>query len=219
MIKWVWDRARVCFDELVVATDDERIQEVVEGFGGRAVMTSDHHRTGTERCAEALKRMGAVTGRNYTHVVNIQGDEPLLKAEQLDEVVSCLLEKGTEVATLIQPITDPGDLHNPNVVKVVTDRASRALYFSRLPIPYSRDTGASELLAGGRYFRHIGLYGYLANVLERLVELPPSPLELAESLEQLRWLENGTEIRTRVTSDTMPGVDTPDDLEKLARLI
>jgi len=219
MISWAWERASACFSDLVVATDDQRILETVEGFGGKAMMTSDRHRTGTERCAEALEAYVQKTGREVTHVVNIQGDEPLLMSRQLEDVKDCLLEDGTQVATLIQAITDPADLQNPNVVKVVTDRQSRALYFSRLPVPYARDTDPALLLGSKRYFRHIGLYGYRADVLRMLVKLPPSPLEQAESLEQLRWLEHGTEIRTRITSGTMPGVDTPDDLDHLRTLI
>jgi len=219
MIQWVWERASESFGHLVVATDDKRIMEAVNSFGGKAVMTSPDHRTGTERCAEALDQYITATGVGITHVVNIQGDEPLLQPSQLEAIKACLLEPGTEVATLVRPISDPADLDNPNVVKVVIGSGSRALYFSRLPVPYSRDEDPVSMVRQGRYLCHIGLYGYLANVLRDLVRLPVSSLEQAESLEQLRWLENGIIIRTRTTTESSMGVDTPEDLEALKRML
>jgi 3-deoxy-manno-octulosonate cytidylyltransferase (CMP-KDO synthetase) len=219
MIQWVWERASASFGHLIVATDDHRIYEAVESFGGKAVMTSADHRTGTERCAEALDLYITSTGVAITHVVNIQGDEPFLQPSQLEALKACLLETGTEVATLVQPISNPADLDNPNVVKVITGSGSRALYFSRLPVPYSRDADPVLLVSRGLYLRHIGLYGYRAEVLRELVRLPVSPLEQAESLEQLRWLDNGIVILTRTTTESSMGVDTPEDLEVLRQKI
>jgi len=218
MIQWVYESSAQVFDQLVVATDDRRILDAVEGFNGRAVMTSPAHQSGTERCAEALKLMVKESGINYTHVINIQGDEPLIKKEQLILLKECFKDPDTEIATLIRPADDPAEIENPNVVKVVRDRLSNALYFSRSPIPFIRDSQRGWT-RGNSYFVHLGLYGFRANVLSRLVKLSPGPLEAAESLEQLRWMEHGYTIRTRETPYQTMGVDTPEDLEALNSML
>jgi 3-deoxy-manno-octulosonate cytidylyltransferase (CMP-KDO synthetase) len=216
MIQWVYESAAQLFDYLVVATDDQRIFEAVEGFGGRAVITSPYHGTGTERCAEALQLVREQTGVPFTHVVNIQGDEPLIKKEQLGLLKECIQGPGTDIATLIRPIGDVAELQNPNIVKVVVNRAFKALYFSRSPIPYVRDQHQGGI-ATTHYYAHLGLYAYGSEVLEKLVKLPPSGLEVAESLEQLRWLEHGFGIQTAITPYHTQGVDTPEDLDTIRK--
>jgi 3-deoxy-manno-octulosonate cytidylyltransferase (CMP-KDO synthetase) len=218
MIQWVYEGSAQVFDQLVVATDDRRIYDAVEAFNGRVVMTSSSHQTGTERCAEALKIMQEKSGITYTHVINIQGDEPLIKKEQLLLLKECLMDPVVEIATLIRKASDPADIQNPNMVKVVTDQASNALYFSRSPIPFIRDSHQGWT-RGSSYFVHLGLYGFRADILSRLVTLPPTPLESAESLEQLRWMEHGFTILTRESRFQTMGVDTPEDLEKLNSML
>jgi 3-deoxy-manno-octulosonate cytidylyltransferase (CMP-KDO synthetase) len=218
MIQWVYESAAKAFNHLVVATDDLRIREAVESFGGVAVMTSPKHQSGTERCAEALKTCRRESGIGYTHVVNIQGDEPLLKKQQLRLLRDCMLEGNTEIATLIRPTKDDNEVENPNVVKVVINADLKALYFSRAPIPHTRNH-RQDWIKKNSYFIHIGIYGFRADVLEALVRLDPTPLEIAESLEQLRWLEHGFTIRTKETRDHARGVDTPEDLETLNAML
>jgi 3-deoxy-manno-octulosonate cytidylyltransferase (CMP-KDO synthetase) len=218
LIRWVYERSSAQFPYLLVATDDERIKKAVEAFGGRAVMTSDEHTTGTERCAEALDLFQRQHPETITHVVNIQGDEPLLKREHLEALKDCCMDRDTGIATLIRQLEALEELANPNVVKVAVDLSFRALYFSRSPIPFLRDPAAR----GNRlpvYYAHIGIYAYRAEVLRQLVTLPGSPLEQAESLEQLRWLEHGYPIQARVTRQPSVGVDTPEDLERIRKMI
>ena len=220
MIQWVYERSSDAFDLLYVATDDLRIKEAVLDFGGRVVMTSPDHSSGTERCREAMELVNADTGINISYVVNIQGDEPLIKAEQLNELVECIRQPGTDIATLIHPFGDDEDVSDPNKVKVVIDKYARALYFSRAAIPYIRDTeiGGTDTRkkgAGPDYYKHIGLYAYTHKALKLITRLPPSALEKAESLEQLRWLEHGFTIRTSTSEYESIGVDTPEDLERL----
>jgi len=219
VIQWVYERASAVLPELIVATDDLRIKKAVEGFGGKAVMTSDNHKTGTERCAEALELFRKNHRKEITHVINIQGDEPLLKQEHLEKLRGCFKEPQTQIATLIQPMRQAEDLTNPNVVKVVVDQQFRALYFSRSPIPFIREASTEELRNNHSFFTHIGLYAFRSDTLSSLVQLPVSPLEKAESLEQLRWLENGFTIRIAITDQPAMGVDTPEDLEEIGRLI
>ena len=218
MIQWVYEGASQVFENLVVATDDPRIYDAVEAFNGRVVMTSTTHQSGTERCAEAVKITQEETGVTFTHVVNIQGDEPLIKKEQLILLKECFEDQSTEIATLIRPSVDPAEIENPNVVKVVTDRDFRALYFSRSPIPYIRDS-RQRWTEKNYYYIHLGLYGFRADILLKLVALSPSPLESAEALEQLRWMEHGFSVRTRVTHFQSMGVDTPEDLEALNSML
>ena len=194
-----------------MATDDERIAGVVRGFGGRAVMTSVDHPTGTDRIAEAVRMVPEAT-----HVVNIQGDEPLIDPGLVDELAEVISRAdGPDMATAANPLEvgDPA-VGDPNVVKVVCGLDGRALYFSRSPLPYFR-----EAVEGLPVLRHKGIYAYTRSFLERFVTWPPSPLERAESLEQLRALENGATIRVLVTHDTSPGVDTPAQAREIERLL
>ena len=219
MIQWVFERASAVLPHVVVATDDIRIKKVVEGFGGKAIMTSPKHNTGTERCAEALQLFQVEHSLEFTHVINIQGDEPLLKKEHLLALKDCFKDARTQIATLIQTMQDPEDLSNPNVVKVVVNRQLQALYFSRSPVPFIRAAQGREKPGSHTFYSHIGLYAFSTKVLRKLIHLPPSPLEKAESLEQLRWLENSYPIQTTVTEHSSMGVDTPEDLENIAKMI
>lgn len=213
LIQHVWERCQRCgkLDGVIVATDDERIAEAVRGFGGKAVMTSVAHPTGTDRIAEALRAVPEAT-----HVVNIQGDEPLIDPALVDELAEVISRAdGPDMATAANPLAvDDAAVKDPNVVKVVCALDGRALYFSRSPLPYFR-----EAVDNLPVLRHKGIYAYTRSFLERFVTWPPSPLERAESLEQLRALENGASIRVLVTDDTSPGVDTPDQAREIERLL
>ena len=180
-------------------------------------MTSDKHKSGTDRCAEATGLYEQQTGLSFSHVVNIQGDEPLIQAEQLQTLMECIQTPGTGIATLVRPLDAELELENPNVVKVVVDKSFRALYFSRAPIPFIRRSSEEGLSVKIPFYSHIGLYAFRREILEELVKLPPSTLELAESLEQLRWMENGITIRTAITHLPSLGVDTPEDLELIRK--
>ena len=195
------------FSEVVVATDDVRIYDAVVSFGGKAVMTSSAHCSGTDRCAEVFQQL------NYkpedTVVVNIQGDEPFIKPEQIQELIGCFSFSDVRIATLIKKIDSQAVLDNPNVVKVVISNENHALYFSRYPIPFLRNSSFENV----DFYQHIGIYAYQAAVLEALVKIPPSALEKAESLEQLRWLQAGYIIYVQQTQyEASAGIDTPEDL-------
>jgi 3-deoxy-manno-octulosonate cytidylyltransferase (CMP-KDO synthetase) len=217
MIQWVYERASSLFKHLLVATDDQRIHDAVEGFGGKVQMTSSFHKSGTDRCAEAAGLYEKQTGLNFSHVVNIQGDEPLIRQEQLQTLVDCFQSPGTTIATLISQMDKSEELQNPNVVKVVVDQSFRALYFSRAPIPFIRNRETAGEIKHIIFYKHIGLYAFRRDVLDRLVQLSPSDLEIVESLEQLRWMDHGFTISTAVTSFPSLGVDTPEDLEDLKK--
>lgn len=195
--------------KVVVATDDQRIVEHVLGFGGTVVMTSNQHPSGTDRCYEALSQQQD----EFNYVINIQGDEPFIRPEQID-LLAALLDGQTMIATLVKKLTDQKDLFNPNVVKAVLAMDGQALYFSRSPVPHVRNTKEEEWLQKGSFYKHIGMYAYRADTLEKLTKLDVSPLEKAESLEQLRWLDNGYSIKTTETKSETIGIDTPEDLQK-----
>ncbi|MDX1679840.1 MAG: 3-deoxy-manno-octulosonate cytidylyltransferase [Akkermansiaceae bacterium] len=212
LIQHVWERCQDCerLDEVLVATDDERIQQTVESFGGKVVMTSADHASGTDRLAEAVKAVPAAT-----HIVNIQGDEPLIDPALIDELASVIVgQADLDMATAANPIqsTDPV-VSDPNVVKVVCALDGRALYFSRSPLPFFRNE-VPELSV----LRHKGIYAYTRSFLERFVTWEPSPLERAESLEQLRALEHGASIHVLSTNDASPGVDTPEQADAIESL-
>lgn len=200
--------------EVVVATDDQRIVEHVQGFGGRAVLTSPDHPSGTDRCWEAAVRVGA--GR-FGAVVNIQGDEPFIVPEQVDELCAELLDEDVRIATLAHVVEDDRDLDDPGEVLITTDVRRNALYFSRAAIPFLRHPGSGPRHARFRYLKHVGLYAFRMGTLEHIVGLSPSALEEAEGLEQLRWLENGFPVRVGLTAHASFCVDTPADLEEARR--
>ena len=213
VIQRVYEQVAGVLDDAYVATDDERIEKVVKDFGGKVVMTSVHHKSGTDRCWEAFQKIGG----QFDVVVNIQGDEPFIQPSQLEVVRACFLDEQTQIATLVKPFSaDSGlaALENVNGVKVVVNKNMNALYFSRSIIPFQRYVEKADWLAHHTYYKHIGLYAYRAEVLQQLTALPQSSLELAESLEQLRWLENGYTIKVGLTDTETIGIDTPADLER-----
>lgn len=214
MIQRVYEQASMAksLAKVVVATDDERIFAHVEGFGGNVVMTSTQHRSGTDRCAEVLAHFQ----NDYPYVVNVQGDEPFIQPQQIDLLVHFIQTKNFGIATLSKRIELLETINNHNVVKVVFGQKSgNALYFSRSPIPFVRDVPADQWLEKFTFFKHIGLYAFRAETLPKLAALPPTPLEVAESLEQLRWLEHGYSIGVVETPWETQGIDVPEDLEKL----
>lgn len=213
IVQRVYERAQEVFEEVWVATDDERIAETVERFGGKVVMTSSVHKSGTDRCREAVQK----TALCPDVVVNIQGDEPFVHPEQLRALCLCFEDESTQIATLVKPFTpDMGleALKNPNSPKVVVGKQQQALYFSRSVIPYLRGIPEEQWLSEHVFYKHIGLYAYRATTLEQIAALSQSPLEQAESLEQLRWLEAGLKIRVAVTAHETIGIDTPEDLRR-----
>ena len=211
VIQRVYERVTSVISNAVVATDDERIYAAVESFGGKVVMTSENHKSGTDRCWEAYQKQG----EEYDVVINVQGDEPFIAHSQLRAIMACFDSESTDIATLVKPFT-PEDgweaLSNPNSPKVVVGSNMNALYFSRSVIPYLRGEETNEWLSRHTYYKHIGLYAYRTKVLAEITRLPQSSLELAESLEQLRWLENGYRIKVGVTGVETIGIDTPEDL-------
>ncbi len=214
MIQRVYEQASRTLDNVYVATDDKRISDAVIGFGGHVVMTSPDHQSGTDRCAEAASRISGENGKEIDIVVNIQGDEPFIRPEQIELLVSCFGDESVEIATLIRKVGTDEDLANPSHPKVILDHAGNAIYFSRSVIPYVRDAEKSRWATLHQYYKHIGLYAYKSSTLKMITALPKSFLEKAESLEQNRWLENGFRIRTALTTWESVGIDTPEDLEK-----
>lgn len=212
LIRHVWERTQNCklLDEVVIATDDQRIHDAASAFGAKAVMTSPDHPTGTDRIAEAVS-----CNQDAAYVINIQGDEPLIEPGLIDQLASALHEDpGISMATAANPITDEAAMSDPNVVKCVITRTGEALYFSRSPVPYQRAESPDLVL-----YRHKGIYAYRRDFLEQFVLWPPSPLELAESLEQLRALENGARIKVLITDDQSPGVDTIEQAQQIEHLL
>ena len=197
---------------VVVATDDSRIYDHVNDFGGKAVMTSEAHPSGTDRCFEALQK----TGEDFDYVINIQGDEPFIQPEQIDTLAG-ILDGQTELATLVMPTISTPHILSPNEAKVVFDKNMNALYFSREPIPHLRDVNREDWGNQAAHHVQIGMYGYRVDILEAITSLDKSSLEKAESLEQLRWLENGYKIKLALTDTPSFGVDTPEDLEALKK--
>ena len=193
---------------ICVATDDERIYNAVKQFGGNVVMTSTENRSGTDRCADALQHIRDLSPDDV--IINIQGDEPFIQPRQIATLTTCFDNPDIQIATLIKPLDNQDDINNPNVVKVVKDINNNALYFSRYPIPYIRNTAIEAPV----FYQHIGIYAYRVSTLKQIVSLPSSSLEQAESLEQLRWLENAFTIHTEVSSCQSIGIDTPADMEK-----
>ena len=219
MIRRVYEQASKVLDEVYVATDDERILKCVTDFGGKAVMTSPNHFSGTDRCSEAVAKIENETGKKIDVAINIQGDEPFIKPEQIAALMQLFADEEVEIATLIRK-TDAGeDLFNPNQPKVIINTKGEAIYFSRSVIPFIRDFETSEWQKKHKFFKHIGLYAYKIKTLNEITKLPKSSLEIAESLEQNRWIENGYKIMTATTDWESIGIDTPEDLEKIKNII
>jgi 3-deoxy-manno-octulosonate cytidylyltransferase (CMP-KDO synthetase) len=219
MIQCVYEQAMKSLDNVFVATDDERIMKCVEGFGGKAIMTSCDHTSGTDRCYEAADKIETGYGLKIEVVINIQGDEPFIKPEQINQIAECFDDPSVEIATLICKVDLNEDIVNTNQIKTVITTFGDALYFSRSAIPFVRDVKIEEWHLNHLFYKHLGLYGYKKEILKKLTTLERSPLEIAESLEQNRWLENGFRIRTALTEWDSVGIDSPEDLERTKNLI
>lgn len=214
MIQRVYEQASkaASLSKVVVATDDNRIAEAVTAFGGSFVMTAETHQSGTDRCAEVASKIPG-----YEVVINIQGDEPFIDPAQIDLLSSCFEQTDTAIATLIKAIHTEAELFNVNIPKVLLNASGQAIYFSRQTVPFIRNKEKENWLNAHQFYKHIGIYGYTTPVLAEITRLAPSSLEIAESLEQLRWVENGYTIQTRVTTIETIAIDTPEDLEKISK--
>ena len=210
VIQRVYEQVKQVIETVFVATDDQRIFDHVKQFGGNVVMTSVNHRSGTDRIEEALQHIGG----DWEVVVNVQGDEPFIQPSQIETLCSCFDDPKTEIATLGKPFTSIEAVENPNSPKIVLDNKGYALYFSRSCIPFVRGIDKKDWLSHFPFLKHLGIYAYRTEVLKQITQLPQSSLELAESLEQLRWLQNGFRIKVGKTDFETIGIDTPDDLIK-----
>ena len=218
IVQRVYEQVAKMVERVVVATDDERIYDAVASFGGEVVMTSPNHKSGTDRCAEAYEKLGY----EADIVINVQGDEPFIATEQIEALVKCFENEAIDIATLVKPFSAEVGieaLENPNSPKVVINEKSEAIYFSRSVVPYLRDVERSEWLKHHTFYKHIGIYAFRAKTLGEITQLPQSPLEVAEKLEQLRWLENGYKIGVGVTDIETIGIDTPEDLERAEQFL
>ncbi|HEC43120.1 MAG TPA: 3-deoxy-manno-octulosonate cytidylyltransferase [Bacteroides sp.] len=218
MIQWVYENTLQSLDNVIVATDHPDIESAVNGFGGKVIMTSPEHPSGTDRCAEVIDILSK-QGEEYDVALNIQGDEPFIRNTHLSLLKQTFDLENTQIATLANVIEDPEELFDPNVVKIVTGKGGKALYFSRSPMPHQRDRPQSEWYNNFKYLKHLGMYAYRTDILREITKLKRSPLEQAESLEQLRWLESGYRIRVHYTTEVSMGIDTPEDLEKARKII
>ena len=213
VIERVYEQVAGVLDDAVVATDDERIYDAVRAFGGKVEMTSTEHRSGTDRCWEAYCKQGG----EFDVVINVQGDEPFIQPSQLQALKECFNSPDIDIATLVKPFAESDGiaaLENPNSPKVVVDNQMRALYFSRSVIPYLRGVEKQDWLRRHTFYKHIGIYGFRTEILKAVTSLPQSSLEIAESLEQLRWLENGYKIGVGISDVETIGIDTPEDLAR-----
>lgn len=215
MIQWVVEKTSRAIEEVWVATDHEEIARVTTDSGGKAILTSPNHPSGTDRCAEAARILTGMV--DFDVVINVQGDEPFIRPEQILQLKSCFSPE-VQIATLARQITSREELLNPNKPKVVTGKNGRALYFSRSVIPWLRGVEQDKWLLQHNYLAHIGMYGYRKDILQEITQLEPGVLETAESLEQLRWLENGYTIQVATTSWSSMGIDTPEDLQQALQL-
>ncbi len=218
MIQWVYEKVSPILDHVYVATDDERIFQAVEKFGGKVIMTSKDHTTGTNRCLETLQKVEEILATSFDVAINIQGDEPMIHPEQIITLKDCFKDETAEMATLVIPVTDPHDLENSSEVFVTFDEHMKALYFSRSVIPAVHEVDRKDWIKHATFYKHLGLYGYTSKTLKKFADLPPSRLEKLERLEQNRWLENGGVIKIGVTEHQSIPVDTMEDLERVRKL-
>jgi len=221
MIQRVYEQASKSkfLNKVVVATDDDRIAKEVKNFGGEVFLTATEHLNGTSRCYEVFEKLNLQDPDQYGGIVNIQGDEPFIDPRQIDMLCKLLIEQNAEIATLAKPINTNEELFNPNVVKLVLSKNNEVLYFSRNPIPFVRNSDKKEWLKKHSFYKHIGIYGFNSNIFNDINKLQPSQLELAESLEQLKWLENDFKIKVDITDIESFGIDTEEDLQKLINII
>ena len=215
MIRRVYERCTLSLNNVIVATDDKRIRKEVEGFGGHAIMTSPDHKSGTDRCAEAITLYQKSCNKPVDVVINIQGDEPFLDPAILSHLSKSFIDPKIRISTLVKKITNKKEIFDPNLPKVVIDKNGMALYFSRSPIPYVSNIEKTKWAVEYPFYKHIGIYAFRKEVLMELTQLPFSSLEQAESLEQNRWLENGYRIHVEETEHESISIDTPEDLEKI----
>lgn len=208
VIQRVYEQVNKLLDNVYVATDDQRIYDCVKNFGGKVVMTKNNHKSGTDRIEEAIEKIGG----EWDVVVNIQGDEPFIQKEQILSLCECFKDPNTQIATLGKPFTTMDAVTNPNSPKIVLDNQNFAMYFSRSIIPHIRGKQTNEWINSYNYIKHLGIYAYRKDILQEITKLPQSSLEIAESLEQLRWLQNGYKIKVGITEIETVGIDTPDDL-------
>ena len=210
VIQHVYEKVAAVLEAAYVATDDDRIYDIVKAFGGQVVMTRTDHKSGTDRIEEAIEKIGG----EWDVVVNVQGDEPFVSKSQLDTICHCFDDPTTQIATLGKPFESMEAVQNPNSPKIVVDNMGFAMYFSRSVIPYVRGKEKSSWLTHYPFLKHLGIYAYRKDVLRQVTQLPQSSLEIAESLEQLRWLQNGFKIKVGTTDVETVGIDTPQDLER-----
>jgi len=215
MIERVYGQAKKVLEYVYVATDDQRIAQEVTRFGGHFVMTSKKHQSGTDRLAEAIEIIQKETNKNFDAVINIQGDEPFIQPKQIEEIISCFNNPLAQIATLVKKIENNEDLFDINKPKVVINENMQAIYFSRSPIPFLRNFEKKEWHLNHDFYKHIGIYAYKTEALKKLTKIKQSPLEIAESLEQLRWIENKYDIYTAITEFESFGIDTPEDLDRI----
>jgi len=217
MIQRVYEQPSRVIGEVWVATDDIRIEEAVKNFQGRCMLTSVNHESGTDRIKEALDKIEDSTGRQFDVIINVQGDEPFIQPGQIEELIGCFQDPGAHIATLIKPVANNEEIFNPNLPKVIKGANQCAIYFSRSPIPYLRNHPPEEWYHHFPFMKHIGMYGYRSRALREITRLAPSSLEMAESLEQNRWIEQGYRIRTAITHHENHPIDTPQDLEQILK--
>ncbi|WP_281670465.1 3-deoxy-manno-octulosonate cytidylyltransferase [Segatella buccae] len=215
VIQRVYEQVKDVLDDVYVATDDRRIFDMVLSFGGKVVMTSSSHQSGTDRIAEAIEKIGG----DWDVIVNVQGDEPFIQQEQVEAVCRCFEDESTQIATLGKPFATMEAARNVNSPKIVVDNQGFAMYFSRSVIPFVRNVEENEWIERFPFLKHIGVYAYRKEVLKNITKLPQSSLEKAESLEQLRWLQNGYKIKVGLTDIETVGIDTPEDLKRAEQLI
>ncbi len=216
MIQRVYEQAKKCtdFTDVIVATDDQRIFDHVKSFGGLVMMTSTEHASGTERCGEVIEKY-----EDYDIIINIQGDEPLIRPEQLTDLIRVFGSQDVSIGTIVKPMSNESDIRNPNRIKVVLDKNKNGIYFSRSPIPHIANTTHTNWLDKTTFYKHIGIYAWRTKTLQELLKLEATTLEKLESLEQLRWIYNGYTIRTVETNIETPNIDAPEDVEAVLRLL
>jgi len=214
MVQHVYERSKQVVDDVYVATDDKRIFDVIIGFGGKVIMTSKKHESGTDRCAEAIEKIHEDSEEKFDIIVNVQGDEPFIYPEQISTVMSCFNKKSTQIATLVKPINNSEDILNPNKPKVVLNLKNEAIYFSRSPIPYIKGNKEKDWIKH-KFYKHIGIYAYRYDILKKITKLKPTYLEQSEMLEQLRWIENNFKIKVEFTEHESLSIDTKRDLMKI----
>lgn len=220
VVQWVYEKAKMACEHVIVATDDARIAELVDDFGGDAVMTSPDHLSGTDRCLEAAALYAEYSEIDFDIIINVQGDEPFIDKDQIELLKSTFDNNQVDIATLVSPfLGEIDDIIDPNNVKATFAKSGKALNFSRSVIPYRRDVPQKEWAKDFTYFHHLGMYAYRFDVLVEITQLQPSTLEKAENLEQLRWLENGYNIYVKETQKRSIGIDTPEDLQKAEQIL